>query len=209
MTEAQDTEPLWEAYDADRSTANRNALVERYLGLARLAARAMAKRIPNTAAEELLGAAAEGLMRAIERFDRGRGVPLKTFAYRRIRGAIADWCRGQDHLNRLERAKNGRPISSSAKLQQFSQLSEGSNFNVPAAISTGGIEAADLVRRVFRSVAGREQVILWRYFAEGQTLRQIGAALGLSEAWASLALRAALARVRRDLGGWYQATVGS
>ena len=46
-----------------------------------------------------------GLLEAIERFDPGRGVLLKTYAEHRIRGAILDGARAMDWLPRSVRQK--------------------------------------------------------------------------------------------------------
>jgi RNA polymerase sigma factor for flagellar operon FliA len=55
--------------------------------------------------EDLVSYGVIGLLKAIERFDPGRGVLLKTYAEHRIRGAILDGARTMDWLPRSVRQK--------------------------------------------------------------------------------------------------------
>ena len=55
--------------------------------------------------EDLVSYGIIGLLKAIERFDPGRGVLLKTYAEHRIRGAILDGARAMDWLPRSVRQK--------------------------------------------------------------------------------------------------------
>ncbi len=68
-------------------------------------ARRIARRLPyHTELDELIGAGALGLVCAVQKhFDRPRPV-LQRFAQLRIRGAILDHLRANDHLTRRQRA---------------------------------------------------------------------------------------------------------
>jgi len=55
--------------------------------------------------EDLVSYGVIGLLRAIERFDPGRGVLLKTYAEHRIRGAMLDGVRAMDSVPRSARQK--------------------------------------------------------------------------------------------------------
>ena len=55
--------------------------------------------------DDLVGYGMIGLLRAVERFDPGRGILLKTYAEHRIRGAILDGLREMDWLPRSARQK--------------------------------------------------------------------------------------------------------
>jgi RNA polymerase sigma factor for flagellar operon FliA len=55
--------------------------------------------------DDLIGYGTIGLLHAVERFDPGRGIMLKTYAEHRIRGAILDGLRGMDWLPRSARQK--------------------------------------------------------------------------------------------------------
>lgn len=94
---------LWRAYFEERSVATRNRLVEHFMPLARLHARRMCQRAERGRQEELLGAAAEGLIAAVERFDPRFRCGFPTYASRWIVGAIQDFLRDTDVQTRTTR----------------------------------------------------------------------------------------------------------
>ena len=65
--------------------------------------------------EDLMSYGVIGLLRAIERFDPGRGVLLKTYAEHRIRGAMLDGVRAMDWVPRSARQKERRYQESMAR----------------------------------------------------------------------------------------------
>jgi RNA polymerase sigma factor for flagellar operon FliA len=86
--------------------AQRDAMLTQHLGLVHHVARQLANRL-STAAEldELVGAGTVGLIQAVDSFDRGRGLSFSTYAVPRIRGAILDELRKQDHVPRNVRRR--------------------------------------------------------------------------------------------------------
>lgn len=83
---------LWRRLRADNDIDCREALFNRYLGLARAIAathyyRRRIKRAERTDFDQV---AFEGLLQAIDRFDPLMGVPFSAFARRRIAGSIAE-----------------------------------------------------------------------------------------------------------------------
>jgi RNA polymerase sigma factor FliA len=86
--------------------AERDALLNQHLGLVHHVARQLATRL-STAAEldELVSAGTLGLIQAVESFDRSRGLSFSTYAVPRIRGAILDELRKQDHVPRNVRRR--------------------------------------------------------------------------------------------------------
>ena len=101
---------LWQSYHSGSDTARDRLLLE-HLGLvhhvARQVSRTLAVRIDF---DELVSAGTMGLMAALESFDSARGLAFSTFAAPRIRGAILDELRKQDHVPRSIRRKT-REIS--------------------------------------------------------------------------------------------------
>lgn len=96
---------LWQAYHTGDPTA-RDLLLEAHLGLVHHVARQMARTLAARATfDELVSAGAMGLMTALEGFDPSRGLAFSTFAAPRIRGAILDELRRQDHVPRSTRRK--------------------------------------------------------------------------------------------------------
>lgn len=120
------------------SVAERAALLVQHVGLVHHVARQLAKHL-STAAEldELVGAGAMGLVQAVDSFDRTRGLSFSTFAVPRIRGAILDELRRQDHVPRNVRRRTREVVrareSLAASLRRSPTEDELSRYmNVPA-----------------------------------------------------------------------------
>ena len=100
-----DTNALWTRYlggDADA----RQQLLNEHLGLVHFVARQVARGLAvDMDFDELVSAGTLGLMNALESFDATRGLAFSTFAAPRIRGAILDELRRQDHVPRSIRRK--------------------------------------------------------------------------------------------------------
>jgi RNA polymerase sigma factor FliA len=97
--------PLWRAMAAGDLDA-RDQLLREHLGLVHHVARQMSKTLAVKADfDELVSSGSMGLMSALEAFDVDRGLAFSTFAAPRIRGAILDELRRQDHVPRSIRRK--------------------------------------------------------------------------------------------------------
>ncbi len=97
--------PLWHAMATGDPTA-REQLLKEHLGLVHHVARQMSKTLAVKADfDELVSSGSIGLMSALEAFDVSRGLAFSTFAAPRIRGAILDELRRQDHVPRSIRRK--------------------------------------------------------------------------------------------------------
>jgi RNA polymerase sigma factor FliA len=106
-----DSRTLWTAFAAGDVDA-RDALLHEHLSLVHHVARQLARGLASDAdIDELVSAGAMGLMSALESFDLSRGLAFSTFAVPRIRGAILDELRRQDHVPRSVRRKT-RSIAS-------------------------------------------------------------------------------------------------
>jgi RNA polymerase sigma factor for flagellar operon FliA len=100
---SQDT--LWMRHTAGDEAA-RAALLQEHLGLVHYIARQLSRgRRAEIELDELLSAGTLGLTAAVDAFDPGRGLQFSTFAATRIRGAILDELRRQDHVPRSVRRK--------------------------------------------------------------------------------------------------------
>ena len=105
-------QPLWDAFKHGDEDA-RASLLQEHLGLVHHVARQMSRTLAVRADfDELVSAGAIGLMTALEGFDASRGLAFSTFAAPRIRGAILDELRRQDHVPRSIRRKT-REIAAS------------------------------------------------------------------------------------------------
>jgi RNA polymerase sigma factor for flagellar operon FliA len=101
---------LWQRA-ADGDLEARDTLLVEHLNLVHHTARQLSRRIAvQVDYDELVSAGTIGLMAALGSFDVSRGLAFSTFAIPRIRGAILDELRRQDHVPRSIRRKT-RDIS--------------------------------------------------------------------------------------------------
>ena len=102
---SMDHQTLWTRMAAGDTDA-RDRLLTEHLGLVHHVARQMSRTLAVKADfDELVSAGTMGLMAALEAFDASRGLAFSTFAAPRIRGAILDELRRQDHVPRSIRRK--------------------------------------------------------------------------------------------------------
>lgn len=98
---------LWTEYGTTQSPALRDQLLNEHLGLVHHVARKLSKTLAtNVDLDELVSCGTIGLMNALDSFDASRGLAFSTFAAPRIRGAILDELRRQDHVPRSIRKKS-------------------------------------------------------------------------------------------------------
>jgi RNA polymerase sigma factor for flagellar operon FliA len=96
---------LWRAHAARDASAREQLLVE-HLGLVHHVARQLSRTLAVKADfDELVSAGTIGLMASLDSFEAQRGLAFSTFAAPRIRGAILDELRRQDHVPRSVRRK--------------------------------------------------------------------------------------------------------
>jgi RNA polymerase sigma factor for flagellar operon FliA len=96
---------LWTQFAAGNDAA-RNQLLTDHLGLVHHVARQLSRTLSVKAdLDEMVSAGTTGLMHALQGFDPSRGLTFSTFAAPRIRGAILDELRRQDHVPRSVRRK--------------------------------------------------------------------------------------------------------
>lgn len=104
------SDKLWSAF-AQGDHAAREALLSENLNLVHHVARQLSRALAAPADfDELVSCGTIGLMNALDAFDISRGLAFSTFAVPRIRGAILDELRRQDHVPRSIRKKT-REIS--------------------------------------------------------------------------------------------------
>ena len=105
-----DSRTTWQAL-ANGDAAAREALLTEHLSLVHHVARQLSRSLSVVAEfDELVSCGTIGLMSALDAFDPSRGLAFSTFAVPRIRGAILDELRRQDHVPRSIRRKT-REIS--------------------------------------------------------------------------------------------------
>ena len=91
---------------ASAAPASRDQFLTQHIGLVHHVARQLANRLSTQAdLDELISAGSMGLIQAVDSFDRKRGLSFSTYAVPRIRGAILDELRKQDHVPRNVRRR--------------------------------------------------------------------------------------------------------
>jgi len=95
------TEELWDAYLTYGDLNSKSTLVEEYLPLVKRAVSRVRPFLPDFVQEEdLIGYGFVGLLEAIDRFERDKGVPFEAYAVKRIQGSILDGLRMMSWLPR-------------------------------------------------------------------------------------------------------------
>src|SRR5580700_2009426 len=99
--------------------AERERLILQHLPQVRLIARRIQERLPeNISIDDLISTGVIGLIAAIDNFDPGHNVKLKTYAEYKIRGAILDSLRGLDWAPRQKRRQAKRIEAAIAVAEQ-------------------------------------------------------------------------------------------
>lgn len=99
--------------------AEREQLILEHLPQVRLIARRIHERLPESVGlDDLISTGIVGLISAIDRFDPGHNVKLKTYAEYKIRGAILDSLRGLDWAPRQQRKRAKQIEAAIAKAEQ-------------------------------------------------------------------------------------------
>jgi RNA polymerase sigma-B factor len=94
-------EDLFSAYETDRSVALRNEIVERYLYIASIVSRRFSGR--GIDADDLYQVASLALIKAVERFDAGKGVKFSSYATLTVVGEVKNYFRDRLRAIRIPR----------------------------------------------------------------------------------------------------------
>lgn len=98
---------------------HRDDLIAEHVSLVKyIASRVSAKLPPSIDSDDLVGAGMLGLIDAAEKFDPGRGIRFRTYAERRIRGAILDHLRSLDWAPRSLRRRARELENAHTKLER-------------------------------------------------------------------------------------------
>ena len=199
----------WERYEADPNSENRNVLVARYSKLARKVALKYCSKLANNATtdqDDCIANAHIGLMDAISKFDRQRGVAFSTIARQRMLGAMLDAIRGLDWVPRLDRAKQSKGTLGHEPTVQFQSSGnrqdedgrETWQINLYQGSEADPSEREQRIewwRTALASLSRNERLLMLLYYREEHTMKQIGATLGLSESRVSQMHSAILERL--------------
>ncbi len=113
-----DSIALWQNFKRSGDPKAREALITRYVGLAKLVVdRLNIRESGCLSRDDLIGHAIVGLIDAIERYDPSRGFRFETYAIARIRGAVIDMLRSLDWAPRSLRRTEAAVRDAYAKVE--------------------------------------------------------------------------------------------
>lgn len=96
-TRRKDRSPLWRSFKEEADPAAREQLITEYLHLVKYVANRVAIGLPDHVDyDDLYSYGIFGLVNAVDRFDRERGIKFETYAITCIKGAILDGLRTMD-----------------------------------------------------------------------------------------------------------------
>ena len=215
---------LFRGYRDAGDTRARDALIDRFMPLARSVARRY--RGATVPLEDLEQVAYMSLVRAIDRFDHQRGVAFSSYAVPCMTGDLKRHYRDhgwsvrmprelQELALRVESVRDeletttGRPpttVAVARALETSDRPIRGSDGNDRSLRDTLGdadtrldavFEHAEL-DMLLHGLGERERTIVVLYFHGGMTQKQIGRRLGLSQMHISRLLREALQQLQRE-----------
>lgn len=128
-----------------KPTPARNATVDKACAdlqwLVLREARRVARRVPYfTEIDDLIGAGSIGLVTAVQRHIEQPAPVLQRFAQLRIRGAILDHLRTNDHLTRRQRAAVGQLKKQTERLQREGVAVDSNSLADALGMSTNRVE---------------------------------------------------------------------
>ena len=96
----------YQVAEAETAHETRERLILNQLPQVNLIARRLHEKLPESVClDDLISTGIVGLISAVDKFEQGHGVMLKTYAEHKIRGAILDSLRGLDWASRHRRKK--------------------------------------------------------------------------------------------------------
>ena len=110
---------LWDQFSRRRQPEIRDRLIDYYRSLVERAADRLCRSlVEHVSAEDLVSAGLEALWERVESFDPRLGPPFRSYASRRITGAMLDRLRADDYASRRSRQWQRRRRSATATLTQ-------------------------------------------------------------------------------------------
>lgn len=186
---------LLRAWCEQRDADARRRLIELHLPLVRSIARRFAHR--GEQLEDLAQVGAVGLIKAIDRYDPGRGTSLAAYAVPTIAGEIRRHLRDSARPLRLPRRDGRAPVD-----VRSVPLDEGAAASHDA-IAARGLELGEeraLIAAGMRALPRRERRIVQLHYFGNLSQRGIARELGLSQVHVSRLLRASLGKLRQEIG---------
>ena len=178
------------------------------------------RRLPRCVEfDDLAAAGMVGLVEARNRFVRSLGVRFSTFAEHRIRGAMLDFIRGQDHRIHIpleavflcaQADENPGLAGTQEAWELMSALNSGSRVGArppgdPFQLCLES-EFSGAVAEAVARLPRRERLVVSLYYFDQLRMREIGKVLDLDRSRVSQLHASAIARLRKKLAGLDRAT---
>lgn len=187
------------------ATSSREVLILAHLGQVHLIARQFKRSLPaHITLDDLVSVGTLVLITTVDRFDRSRGLQLKTYAEHRIRGAMLDLLRKEDTCSRTERrhlrqqadsneSASGTLLSLDRLVAKSPQVTPIDSHPSPFVAACAAEQHRALAQALQRLPAVERRVLSLKH-DEGRTHRAIAIELGVPE---SRVLQIAAGAVRR------------
>ena len=200
---------LWNAFHADRSVENRNALVMQYMPFVVNTVNKFFETLPPWSSVEpsdLVNECVPSLIVLIDRYDPSRGNGFLAFASPRIAGQLRDALRNLDWVPRLERMRQKQddkhhvvlvlPIDADDSERNFDNT-DPIMLKLPGAKPETSLGDKDRYWAfVCQGLDKTDKLILLMYFRESLTMKQIGDSIGISESRVSQRMKSIRVRLR-------------
>jgi RNA polymerase sigma factor FliA len=196
----KEQDKLLQRYCRTRSREVRDRLLEHYLPLVYTIARRVVMAHYRAAdVGDLVGVGSLALFESLTRFDPRRGVPFSIFAAPRIRGAILDDFRKQNHGRHGGRWRKNEPDAPGVPVGSETENDRSgvdgwearrSSYRAFESLdllvdpkgsgSIDDFERREMVAHLTTTLSARERNILNLYYGRGITMREISKRMGLS-----------------------------
>lgn len=151
--------------------------------------------------EDAYQAGCVGLVQAARRYVPGKA-SFRTYAWRRVRGALLDWARGKHPMYKAYRVRrHGDTPPSVVSLEAIvpDNSSDSDDLTIVASLATTqDVEHEAVVRLAFSHLSERERLVVEGRM-RGYYFREIGETLGCSQTNAVYVWKKALAKLREAL----------
>jgi RNA polymerase sigma factor FliA len=165
---------VWRRHKIDRQKLiARNLLVKEHLWLAHRIAKSVASGMPLHMRPDLTTVAEIALTEAADTFDPERfpGVPFPAYLQRRVRGACIDSIRRRHYTNENHVGIEQRDIDA--------RVETAPDAEHMAIDSEARYQRRTKAVEIIQRLPGRQAVLLWLHYIEGQTLEAIAPKFGV------------------------------
>jgi RNA polymerase sigma factor for flagellar operon FliA len=183
------------ANETNQDAARETAILQNLNLVKDIAKRFHGRVPPCITLDDLVSAGMVGLIQAVDRFDRARGLKFRSYAQHRIHGAMLDFLREEDPLSRTER----RRVRESTHLSPTTVSLDEIQLHRLAAPAPAAFTTRLDVREARRSLSSRENRVIALLYDFGWQSREVAADLRVNESRVSQIKQRAISKLRLHL----------